>query len=115
GAGEIGGVQAVFWDITEEQQRQEQIRQENGYLNALQGMSVGLMQRLDVNALLQDIVARSGELVGTEHGYVFIKEPGAGEMELRVGVGAYEGFVGRRTKSGVGLAGEVWQNNAPVV
>jgi PAS domain S-box-containing protein len=114
-AGEIEGVQVMFWDITEEQQRQEQIRQQNAYLNALQEMSVGLMQRLDVNALLQDIVARAGELVGTEHGYVFIKEPGAEEMELRVGVGAYEGFVGRRTKSGVGLAGEVWQNNAPVV
>jgi PAS domain S-box-containing protein len=114
-AGEIEGVQVMFWDITEEQQRQEQIRQQNAYLNALQEMSVGLMQRLDVNALLQDIVARAGELVGTEHGYVFIKEPGAEEMELRVGVGAYEGFVGRRTKPGVGLAGEVWQNNAPVV
>jgi GAF domain-containing protein len=72
------------------------------------------MQRLDVNSLLQDIVARAGALVGTENGYVYLVDPDGQEMELRVGVGTYQEFVGRRTKPGVGLAGQVWQNNAPV-
>lgn len=113
--GEIDGIQVMFWDITAEQKRQEEINRQNAYLTALQEISIGLMQRLDVNAVLEDIVARAGQLVGTENGYVFLKEPGEDEMELRVGVGAYEGFVGRRTKPGVGLAGEVWQKNVPVV
>lgn len=113
--GEVNGMQVMFWDITAEQQRQEQIRQQNAYLNALQETSLGLMQRLDVNSLLQDIVARAGALVGTENGYVFLRDPDTDEMVMRVGVGAYEGFVGRRTKPGVGLAGQVWESNAPVV
>lgn len=113
--GEIDGIQTMFWDITEEQQRQEQLNRQNDYLNALQEISLDLMQRLDVNAVLHDIVARAGQLVGTENGYVYLQAPDADEMELRVGVGAYEGFVGRRTKPGVGLAGEVWANRAPVV
>lgn len=113
--GEIDGMQVMFWDITEEQRRQELVRKQNAYLNALQETSLGLMQRLDVNALLQDIVARAGALVGTESGYVFLRDPEKEEMELRVGVGAYEGFVGRRTQPGVGLAGQVWETNAPVV
>ena len=101
-------------DITARLEAQKALEQQNSYLNALQETSLGLMQRLDVNALLQDIVARAGALVGTENGYVFLRDADFQEMEMRVGVGAYEGFVGRRTKPGVGLAGEVWEKNAPV-
>ncbi|MCI0477034.1 MAG: GAF domain-containing protein, partial [Anaerolineales bacterium] len=114
-SGEIIGTFGISMDITERKQIELQVQRQNAYVNALQETSVGLIQRLDVNALLQDIVTRAGQLVGTENGYVFIKEPGADEMELRVGVGAYEGFVGRRTRSGVGLAGQIWESNAPVV
>lgn len=104
-----------FHDVTEARRAAEAIRQQNAYLNALQETSLGLMSRLDVNALLQDIVTRAGALMGTENGYVFLKEPKDDGMELRVGVGAYEGFVGRRAQKGVGLAGQVWESNAPVV
>lgn len=102
-------------DITERKRAETALQRQNAYLNALSDTVVGLMGRLDVNALLQDIVARAGALVGTENGYVFLREPGAAEMEMRVGVGAYAGFVGRRTQPGVGLAGQVWATNAPVV
>lgn len=108
-------VAGVKTDITERKLAEEQIQKQNAYLNALQETSVGLMQRLDVNSLLQDIVARAGALVGTENGYVFLLDPNGEEMELRVGVGTYQEFVGRRTKPGVGLAGQVWETNAPVV
>ncbi|HZQ10849.1 MAG TPA: GAF domain-containing protein, partial [Anaerolineae bacterium] len=104
-----------FHDVTEARRAAEAIRQQNEYLNALQETSMGLMSRLDVNALLEDVVTRAGALVGTENGYVFLKEPKDDGMELRVGVGAYEGFVGRRAQKGVGLAGQVWETNAPVV
>lgn len=111
----VVSARGIFRDVTERKSAEEQIRKQNAYMSALQETSLGLMQRLDVNALLQDIVTRAGALVGTENGYVFLQEPGGQEMELRVGVGAYEGFVGRRTKRGVGLAGQVWETNAPVV
>lgn len=104
-----------FHDITVNRHAEQATQRQNAYLQALNETSVGLMQRLDVNSLLQDIVARAGALVGTEHGYVFLNDPDSDEMELRVGVGAYEGFVGRRTRRGVGLAGQVWEQNAPVV
>ena len=94
---------------------EETLLRQNAYMNALQETSLGLMQRRDVDSLLEDIVARAGALVGTENGFVFLSDPDFQEMELRVGVGAYEGFVGRRTKRGVGLAGQVWEKNIPVV
>lgn len=104
-----------FHDVTGRKSAEEQIRKQNAYMSALQETSLGLMQRLDVKTLLEDIVTRAGALVGTDNGYVFLQAPGGQEMELRVGVGAYEGFVGRRTQRGVGLAGQVWETNAPIV
>lgn len=94
---------------------EEATRVQNLYLAALQDTTVGLVSRLDVNDLLENVVTRAGALVGTENGYVFLREPDSNEMELRVGVGAYEGFVGRRTQQGVGLAGKVWESGEPVI
>lgn len=108
-------VVGVTTDVTQRKQAEQEIQKQNAYLQALNETSLGLMQRRDVNSLLQDIVARAGALVGTENGYVFLQDPDSNDMELRVGVGAYEGFVGRRTQQGVGLAGQVWEQNAPVV
>lgn len=113
--GEYLGRVWFFHDITSVRHAELQVQKQNAYLQALNETSLGLMQRLDVNSLLQDIVARAGALVGTENGYVFLQDPDSDEMELRVGVGAYEGFVGRRTQRGVGLAGQVWEGNAPIV
>lgn len=103
-----------FRDVTEQRRAESVLREQNAYLNALQETTLSLMRRLDLKMLLEDIVSRAGALVGTEHGYVFLLDPGTDEMELRVGVGAYEGFVGRRTRRGVGLAGQVWQTGEPI-
>ncbi len=113
-----GSYQGRVWyfsDVTRRRRAEQALQRQNAYLSALQDTSVGLIGRLDVNALLEDIVARAGALVGTDNGYVFLKDANESEMELRVGVGAYEGFVGRRAQPGVGLAGQVWATAAPVV
>lgn len=113
--GEYQGRVWFFHDITAVRRGEQATLKQNAYLQALNETSLGLMQRLEVNSLLQDIVARAGALVGTENGYVFLLEPDKDEMQLRVGVGAYHEFVGRRTQRGTGLAGQVWESNAPVV
>lgn len=113
--GDYHGRVWFFHDITAVRHAEQATLKQNAYLQALSETSLGLMQRLDVNALLQDIVARAGALVGTENGYVFLLEPEKDEMQLRVGIGAYQEFVGRRTQRGVGLAGQVWESNAPIV
>jgi len=79
-----------------------------------------MMSRLDLSDLLEAIISRAGALVGTPNGYIFLLEPGASatsaqsEMEMRIGVGAYNGFVGTRAKRGVGLAGQIWETGEPL-
>jgi PAS domain S-box-containing protein len=108
-------------DITERRRAEEALRQQNVYLTALHETSLGLMRRLNLEELLEAIITHAGKLVGTEHGYVFLRDPGdpaAGapdEIEMRVGVGVYSGLVGARARRGVGLAGTVWQTGEPLV
>lgn len=105
-------------DITDRMRVEQILREQNAYLNALHETTLGLMSRLDLEDLLEQIVARAAALVGTEHGYVFLQTQGStseSEMIMRIGVGAYNGFKGTKANIGVGLAGTVWQTGEPVV
>ncbi len=107
-------------DITERKRAQEALREQNEYLTALHETTLGLMSRLDLEDLLEQIITRAAALVGTEHGYVFLltserNAEGEHEMIMRVGVGAYNGFKGTKANPGVGLAGTVWQTGEPLV
>ncbi len=105
----------VFHDITQLKQADESLRRQNEYLAALQKITVGLIGRLDLNELLEDIVARAGELVGASHGYIFLHEPGDDAMQMHVGVGTYSSFVGYRIQPGGAVVGKVWQTGQPLV
>jgi len=102
-------------DITERKRAEETMRQQNAYLTALHDTTLGLMRRLDLEELLQNIIARAGELIGTEHGYVHLVEPNGKALRMRVGIGLYHELVGALAKPGQGLAGTVWQNSEPLV
>lgn len=107
-------------DITDRMRIMQLLREQNAYLTALHETTLGLMSRLELEELLEQIISRAASLVGTEHGYVFLlspsrTDPNQEEMIMRIGVGAYNGFKGTRANMGVGLAGTVWQTGEPLV
>ena len=109
------GVGSQIGQFLERRRAEEAVRQQNTYLTALHDTTLGLMRRLDVKELMQNIITRAGELVGTEHGYVHLIEPSGSELRMHVGIGIYQDFVGTRVKPGQGLAGTVWRNQEPIV
>lgn len=107
-------------DVTDRMRVEQVLRDQNAYLTALHETTLGLMSRLDLEDLLEQIIARAAGLVGTDSGYVFLLSPqrtatGEQEMIMRVGIGAYNGFKGTKANLGVGLAGTVWQSGEPMV
>ena len=105
-------------DITDRMRVEQILRDQNTYLTALHETTLGLMSRLDLEDLLEQIIGRAAALVGTENGYVFLLTPnsaGESEMIMRIGIGAYNGFKGTKANYGVGLAGTVWQSGEPLV
>ncbi|HEX9439083.1 MAG TPA: histidine kinase N-terminal 7TM domain-containing protein, partial [Roseiflexaceae bacterium] len=95
--------------FTERELADEQLRRQNEELTALHETTLGLIDRLDVNSLLEAIVARAGALLGTAHGYLCLVEPNGIELAVRVAVGIFGPNIGYRMKRGEGLAGRVWK------
>jgi signal transduction histidine kinase/DNA-binding response OmpR family regulator len=84
------------------------------YLAALQETRVALLTRLQLNELLEDIVERAAALVGTEHGFVYVLEPGGDTMRRQVAIGAAAAFAPELIKPGEGLSGQIWQTTSPL-
>ncbi|MHB1133926.1 MAG: response regulator [Chloroflexota bacterium] len=103
-------------DITERKRVEEALQRQNEYMAALHATTLGLLSRHDVTEVLQAIVSRAGQLLGTQHGFVAcVVEPGEEELEQEVGVGVFAGNIGARIKPGEGVSGQVWLTGEPMV
>jgi signal transduction histidine kinase len=93
----------------------ETLRRQNEYLAALHDMSLGLLGRLEVNGLLEALVARAGQLLGLPHGFIYLAAPAGDELVRRIGVGIFNEDRMPRLKPGEGLSGRVYQTGQPLV
>jgi signal transduction histidine kinase len=96
-------------ELAERRGAEETLRQQNAYLAALQDTALGLLGRLALTELLEDIVQRVVSLMGTAHGFISLAEASGTEMRMRVGVGVSRSRVGSSVGPGQGLIGVVWQ------
>jgi len=94
---------------------EEALRRQNEYLTALHETSLGLIDRLDQEELLEAILLRAAKLSGTEHGYIYLLEPGDAQMQMRVGMGFFKSQLGLRVKLGEGMGGKVWKREQPIL
>jgi PAS domain-containing protein len=109
-------IRSFIIDITEGKRVEEALQLQNGYLAALHATTLELIGRLDINELLQSILNRAGELLGTGHGFVFLLEPGQQEMKARAGVGIFASRIGDRLRRDAGgVAPTVWVSGQPLL
>ena len=72
-------------DITSRKLVEEALQRQNVYLAALHETTLGLISRLELNELLQAIISRAGQLLGTPHGFIFLADPDGERLEQKVG------------------------------
>ena len=92
--------------------RTEELRLQNAELGALHETTLGVMHRLDIDDLLRELLTRACELLGTAHGYLYIRSSDGEELENRVATGVFEEELGARMSLGEGVAGRVWQSGS---
>lgn len=108
-ADHLTGICAISTDITERKLTEDALRRQNAYLAALQKTMLELISLHDLNVLLENIVRRAGQLVGTDAGYLDLVEPGADQLKTQVGLGAMAESLKFSPKLGEGVAGKVWK------
>ena len=93
-------------EIYKVKQAEKTLRRQNEYLTALHETSIGLIDHLDKEELLEAVLQRATKLTGTEHGYIYLHEPGEDEIQMQVGMGFFKSQLGRRVKKGMGMGEE---------
>jgi len=106
---------ALQEEIARRKQVEEALRRQTEYMAALHSTTLGLISRLDLKDLLQNIVVRAGQLLGAPHGFMYLLAPGGEELERKVGVGVFNVDRVPHLKPGEGLSGKVWQTGRPLV
>ena len=99
---------------TEARSSEARLLRQNEELALLHETTLGLINRLDLNSLLEAIVSRAAALMGTPNGYVYVTEPEEGGMVARVGTGIFDDLVGTRLKYGEGVSGLIWKTGEPM-
>ena len=108
-------IRSFVMDITQRVQAEEALRQQNEYLAALHATTLGLLGRLDLSELLQDIVSRAGQLLDTPHGFMFLLEPEEEEFEQKVGLGIFAETIGVRLKRDEGPLTRAWMTGETMI
>ncbi len=111
--GGYAGMRGSFSDISLLKRADELLRRQNEYLTAFHETSLGLVRRLDVPSLMRAILVRAGNLVGTEHCYVYLINEQETEMNMVFQSGVFDGFVHHPLGPRDGIAGRVWTTGEP--
>ena len=96
-------------------ERTEELRLQNVELAALHETTLGVMHRLDLDDLLRELLSRACELLGVHDGYFYVRDPDEETLVSRVAIGVFADAVGTRIPRGGGVAGRVWEDDAPVI
>lgn len=94
---------------------ENKLKHQSEYLLALHETTLGIMNRLDKEDLLQTILERAAFLAGTENAFIYMFEPFETQIEIRIAVGFFENLIGFRIGHGEGLAGRVWKTAQPLL
>lgn len=88
---------------------------QKAYLETLHETSLGLIDKLDKEELLETILDRATSLTKTRHGYIYLREPNSEFMQMQMGMGFFKGQLGRQVAKGEGMGGRVWEAESPLL
>jgi PAS domain S-box-containing protein len=74
-----------------------------------------ISETLELQTVLERIITQAGELLGTDHGFIYLEAGGGAALERQVGVGVFSQDRVQKLKRGEGLTGKVWETGQPLV
>lgn len=95
-------------EIRSRQKTESLLQQQAAYLNALHETTLDIVNRLELRPLLESILTRACDLVGTRHALIELVVPDGSALRLELGLGTpapYEGYLTRKNEH---FTGWVW-------
>ena len=92
----------------------ETLNGRNSELVALHGTAVGLLERRDVESVLEAIMQSACSLAGTSHGFLALVDAETDTLRTAVKLGLLKRIGPARAARGEGVAGRVWETNSTI-
>ncbi|NWG05734.1 MAG: GAF domain-containing protein [Chloroflexi bacterium] len=102
-------------ELKERLRTEATLRQQTVYLNSLHEIALGIINRLETRPLLESILIKACELVGTRDGLIELVIPDGSALKLEVGVGVMTPYEGQLTSKDQGLTGKVWASGQTMI
>jgi PAS domain S-box-containing protein len=90
----------------------ETLTRRNAELASLHRTTLDLLDRLELDSVLESIVDSARALLGTNHGYLYLVDEQEASLQLRVRLGMFERWPASVIMRGDGVAGRVWNTGA---
>lgn len=113
-AGRPHAVAGISTDITKQKQTENLLRQQKVQLEALRQVGLEIAAQLDLNTLLQSIIAHSVHILNGDKGALWLYQSDRDVLQL---VASYKGTlpVGTTIAKGQDVIGAVWESGQPMV
>jgi PAS domain S-box-containing protein len=108
-------LQSARLELQERLHVEEKLQRQATYLSALNEISLGLLNRLELHSLLETILARACRLLETEDGLIELVLPDGSALRQEVGHGSFKKHDGTLTAKDEGVVGSVWESGQTLI
>lgn len=102
-------------ELMERLRADEKLQTQTRYLTALHETTLGLVNRLELNPLLESILKHASELLDTDHVAIDLLIADESALRQELGKGIFFEFNGAITHKGESLTGRVWENGSTIL
>ena len=108
-------LQAAKLELQERLRTEEKLHKQADYLKALNETALGLLNRFELRPLLESILTRACDFIGTEHGLIELVLPDGSALRQELGHGLLAKYEGTLTLRNEGVTGCVWNSGEPLI
>jgi PAS domain S-box-containing protein len=101
--------------IGEQRSKEEILKEQKHYLEALHEMTLTVVNRLEVRPLLESILTHAEELAETQHSFIDVIDPDETVTQQEVGHGIIKRYASHQARKGEGITGIVWQTEETLI
>jgi PAS domain S-box-containing protein len=108
-------LQSARVELQERLRAEEKLQRQANYLTALNETALGLLNRSELQPLLESILARACDLLNTKHALIELVLPDGSALRQEVAQGIISEYNGTLAMKNEGMAGTVWASGETLV